>query len=49
MKEATTETLHLAFDGKLLTCTLIGDVEILFLLFFSRLLKQEFLLRSQEC
>ena len=28
MKEATTETLHLAFDGKLLTCTLIGDVEI---------------------
>ena len=28
MKEATTETLHLSFDGKLLTCTLIGDVEI---------------------
>ena len=28
MKEAFTETLHLTFDGKFLTCKLIGDVEI---------------------
>ena len=28
MKEAFTETLHLTFDGKTLTCKLIGDVEI---------------------
>ena len=28
MKEAFTETLHLTFDGKFLTCTLIGDVKI---------------------
>lgn len=28
MKEAYTETLHLTFDGKILTCELIGDVEI---------------------
>lgn len=28
MKETFTETLHLTFDGKMLTCTMIGDVEI---------------------
>jgi len=28
MKESFTETLHLTFDGKFLTCKLIGDVEI---------------------
>lgn len=28
MKEAITETIHLLFDGKMLTCTLHGDTEI---------------------
>jgi hypothetical protein len=28
MKEAFTETLHLTFDGKLLTCELISDMEV---------------------
>ena len=28
MKESFTETLHLTFDGKMLICKLIGDVEI---------------------
>ncbi|MBI4930303.1 MAG: hypothetical protein HY841_06040 [Bacteroidetes bacterium] len=28
MKEASTETMRFTFDGKLLTCELIGDVEI---------------------